>query len=116
MLLITRIPPQEVESQFQFARRGNNPALRAAMEVHEMAFRAARTVVALEAEEVMRLQQVLMDEDAGDALTFLRDVVAEKVNCAQDDTHRPEFEGGIRPEGAHHPPASESHDDSGESG
>ena len=80
-----------------------------------MAFKAVRTVVALEAEEVMRLQGVLMDEDAGEALVFLRDVVGEKVSCAQDDTHRPEFEGGIRPERAHHRRASESHDDSGES-
>ena len=81
-----------------------------------MAFRAVRTVLALEAEEVMRLQGVLMDEDGEEALSFLRDVIGEKVSCAQDDTHRPEFEGGIRPERAHHRGASGSHEDSGESG
>ena len=81
-----------------------------------MAFRAVRTVLALEAGEVMRLQGVLMDEDGEDALSFLRDVIGEKVSCAQDDTHRPEFEGGIRPERGHHRGASGSHEDSGESG
>ena len=81
-----------------------------------MAFRAVRTVLALEAGEVMRLQGVLMDEAGEEALSFLRDVIGEKVSCAQDDTHRPEFEGGIRPERGHHRGASGSHEDSGESG
>ncbi len=81
-----------------------------------MAFKATRTVIALEAEEMVRLQEILMDQDPKEAVAFLRDVIGEKVRCAQDDSHRPEFEGGIRPELVHHPPARGTHDDPGESG
>jgi len=28
-------------------------------------------------------------------------VIAEKVRCAQDDSHRPEFEGGVRLQESH---------------
>jgi len=62
-----------------------------------MAFQATRTVVTLEAQDLVRLQEILIDEDANEAVAFLRDVIGEKVRCAQDDSHRPEFEGGIRP-------------------
>jgi len=81
-----------------------------------MTFKAVKTVVTLEAQEMVRLQEVLMDEDAKGALTFLQDVIGEKILCAQDDSHRPEFEGGIRPERTHHRRVAETHEESGESG
>ena len=74
-----------------------------------MAFKATRTVVSLEPGDLIRLQEILMDGDASGAFGFLRDVIAEKVACAQDDTHRPEFEGGIRPRQASHRSAHEAH-------
>jgi len=61
------------------------------------------------------MQQVLMDEDQQEALTFLRDVIGEKIRCAQEESHRPEFEGGVpiqevhkRSTGAGHPKSGES--------
>jgi hypothetical protein len=80
-----------------------------------MAFKAQTTVVTLHGDDLIRLQQILMDEDQQEALLFLRDVVGEKIRCAQEDSHRPEFEGGItiqeahkRSKGAGHPTDSES--------
>ena len=86
-----------------------------------MTFKATRTVVSLDAEDIVRLQEVLMDEDGEGALAFLREVIGEKVRCAQDDSHRPEFEGGIRLQETHklsrgpaHPAPKES--EAGDSG
>ena len=81
-----------------------------------MAFKATKTAISLEAEDLIRLQGILMDDDKEEALAFLRDVVGEKIGCAQDDTHRPDFEGGIRPERAHHRRVGETHSDSGKPG
>ena len=67
-----------------------------------MAFKATRTVVSLDPPDLIRLQEILMDEDQAAALGFLRDVIGEKIQCAQDDTHRPDFEGGIRTQESHH--------------
>lgn len=67
-----------------------------------MAFKATRTVVSLDPQDLVRLQEVLMDEDREAALAFLREVIGEKVRCAQDDSHRPEFEGGVRLQETHH--------------
>jgi hypothetical protein len=67
-----------------------------------MAFKATRTVVSLDPEDLVRLQEVLMDEDKEAGLAFLREVIGEKVRCAQDQSHKPEFEGGIRPQETHH--------------
>jgi len=66
-----------------------------------MSFKAARTVIALEPTELVQLQQILMDDDQPAALAFLREVIGEKIKCAQDDSHRPEFEGGIRLQASH---------------
>ena len=60
-----------------------------------MAFRATRTVVSLEPKEMLQLQEILMDDDKEQALSFLRDVIGEKVRCAQEESHKPEFDGGI---------------------
>jgi len=60
-----------------------------------MPFRPIRTVLALEADEVARLEDVLMDGDGEEALAYLREVIGRKLRVAQDDSHRPEFEGGI---------------------
>jgi len=80
-----------------------------------MAIKAKTTVVTLQAEDLIEMQQILMDEDQQEALTFLRDVIGEKIRCAQDESHRPEFEGGIRFQethkratGAGHPVEDES--------
>jgi hypothetical protein len=80
-----------------------------------MAFKATRTVVSLEPEDLMRLQEILIDEDPNGALAFLRDVIADKVRCAQDESHRPEFEGGLRLHQAPHRSAREAHDRGGSS-
>jgi hypothetical protein len=61
-----------------------------------MSLRPQPTVVPLEAEDVVALQEILVDRDAEAALEFLRTVVAEKVRRRQEDSHRPPFEGGIR--------------------
>lgn len=74
-----------------------------------VAFRPTKTVVTLDPRDIVSLQEVLMDEDAEGALAFLRDVVGEKIRCAQDETHRPTFEGGIRMERAHQPPKETGH-------
>lgn len=81
-----------------------------------MAFKARTTVVTLEAERVMALQQILMDEDETGALEFLRDVIGEKIQCAQDDSHRPEFEGGVRLQESHQRSKGAGHLPEGESG
>ena len=81
-----------------------------------MTFKAARTVITLDGQDLVQLQEILMDEDREQAISFLRDVIGEKIRCAQDDSHRPEFEGGIRPDRAHHPRPAEAHEDSGEAG
>ena len=74
-----------------------------------MAFRAQRTVITLDEDDLLHLQEVLIDEDATGALTFLRDVVGEKVRCAQAETHKPEFEGGTGKEGVHYLQKGEGH-------
>ncbi|NIM04829.1 MAG: hypothetical protein GTO55_02660 [Armatimonadetes bacterium] len=67
-----------------------------------MAFKAIKTVVTLGADDLVRLQEILMDEDKEEAVAFLRDVIGEKVRCAQVETHRPEFEGGTGKEPSHY--------------
>jgi len=74
-----------------------------------MAFKAARAVITLEGEDIVRLQEILMDEVAPEALVFLRDVIGEKVRCAQAESHRPEFEGGTGREGVHYLQKDERH-------
>ena len=74
-----------------------------------MALRATRTVVTLEGDDVLRLQEILIDEDLEAALGFLRDVVGAKVGCAQAESHRPEFEGGTGREGVHYLQKGEGH-------
>lgn len=61
-----------------------------------MAIRAVTTVITFSPEDLMALQQILMDEDREAAFAFLRDTPGGKIARAQDDSHRPEFEGGIR--------------------
>jgi len=67
-----------------------------------MAFKARRTVISLDPPDIMQLQEVLMDEDGSAALAFLNEVIGDKLRCAQDDSHRPDFEGGIRAQESHH--------------
>jgi hypothetical protein len=74
-----------------------------------MAFKAVKTVVALEPQELLALQQILMDEDREEALAFLRDVIGGKLTCAQAETHRPAFEGGSGKEGVHYLQKGEGH-------
>lgn len=81
-----------------------------------MALKAARTVVTLDPAELIRLQEILMDGDEKAALAFVQDVIAEKVRCAQTESHKPEFEGGTGDELAHHLQKGEGHPDVGESG
>jgi len=60
-----------------------------------------RTVVVLEAEDIGRLKQIIVDEDQGEALSFLIYVIDQKVQCAQAETHKPTFEGGTGESPAH---------------
>ncbi len=66
-----------------------------------MAIRAVTTVITLLPYDLMAIQQVLMDGDKEGAFAFLRDTIGEKIACAQDESHRPEFEGGIRIQEVH---------------
>jgi len=70
-------------------------------EVSTMAIRAVTTVITLLPHDLMAIQQVLMDGDKEGALAFLRETIGEKIACAQDASHRPEFEGGIRVQEVH---------------
>ena len=81
-----------------------------------MAFKAVKTVITLGAEDLLRLQEVLMDADGLEALSFLNDVVGEKVRCAQIESHRPAFEGETGDSPAHFMQKGEGHPDTGESG
>ena len=81
-----------------------------------MTFKTAKTVITLEGQDLVKLQEVLMDSDKEGALTFLRDVVGEKVTCAQAESHRPQFEGGTGDSLAHHLQQGEVHPDVGEAG
>jgi len=74
-----------------------------------MTFNAVKTVLTLEAKDLVRLQEILIDENQEDALTFLREVIEEKVRCAQAETHRPEFEGGTGKEAVHYLQKGEGH-------
>ena len=74
-----------------------------------MAFKAARTVVTLEAKDLVRLQEILMDGDEKEALAFAQDVIGEKVRCAQTESHKPQFEGGSGSEPAHYLQKGEGH-------
>ena len=74
-----------------------------------MSFKATKTVITLEAADLVRLQEILMDEDQPGAAEFLRDVIGEKVRCAQAESHRPEFEGGTGKEPAHYLQQGEGH-------
>jgi hypothetical protein len=74
-----------------------------------MAFKATRTVVTLEPRDVLRLQEILMDEDAKEAFAFVQDVIGEKIRCAQVESHKTQFEGGTGDEVAHHLQKGEGH-------
>jgi hypothetical protein len=81
-----------------------------------MAFRTNRTVITLDGPDLIRLQEVLMDADAEAALAFAREVVAQKVECAQTESHHPAFEGDTGNTPAHFTQKGEGHPDTGESG
>lgn len=81
-----------------------------------MAFKATKTVITLGGRDLVRLQELLMDGDSEGALSFLKDVVAEKVRCAQVESHRPAFEGETGESPAHYTQKGEGHPDTGDSG
>ena len=81
-----------------------------------MSLKAMRTVVTLEAAELVRLQDILMDGDEKEAFAFLQDVIGERVRCAQVESHKPQFEGGTGDEVAHYLQKGEGHPDVGEAG
>ena len=81
-----------------------------------MAFKTTKTVITLGGQDLVRLQELLMDGDREGALTFLNDVVAEKVRCAQVESHRPAFEGETGKSPAHYMQKGEGHPDTGDSG
>ncbi len=79
-----------------------------------MVLKSDRTVVTLEDKDLLSLQQILMDGDSEQALVFLQEVIAEKVQCAQAESHRPAFEGGTGREGVHYLQKGEGHSKSSE--
>jgi hypothetical protein len=81
-----------------------------------MAFKTTKTVITLGGQDLVRLQEILMDGDDTGALTFLKDVVAEKIICAQVDSHRPAFEGETGESLGHYLQKGEGHPDMSESG
>ena len=81
-----------------------------------MALKATKTVITLGGRDLVRLQELLMDGDSEGALSFLKDVVAEKVRCAQVESHRPAFEGETGESPAHYTQKGEGHPDTGDSG
>jgi hypothetical protein len=81
-----------------------------------MALKASKTVISLGGKDLLRLQEILMDGDGEEALSFLNDVVAEKVRCAQTESHRPAFEGETGDSAAHFLQKGEGHPETGDSG
>ena len=81
-----------------------------------MALKATKTVITLGGRDLVRLQELLMDGDSEGALSFLKEVVAEKVRCAQVESHRPAFEGETGESPAHYTQKGEGHPDTGDSG
>ena len=81
-----------------------------------MAIKATRTVITLTGNDLMRLEEILIDEDAQGALGYLRDVITEKVTCAQAESHKPQFEGGEGDATAHYLQKGEGHPEVGETG
>jgi hypothetical protein len=81
-----------------------------------MSLKATRTVITLGGKDLVRLQEILMDGEAEEALSFLNDVVAEKVRCAQIESHRPAFEGETGDSPAHFMQKGEGHPETGETG
>jgi hypothetical protein len=81
-----------------------------------MAIKATRTVITLTEGDLVRLEEILIDEDAPGALGYLRDVIGEKVTCAQAESHRPTFEGGGGEVAAHYLQQPDGHPEVGETG
>jgi len=81
-----------------------------------MSFKTTKTVITLEGKDLVRLQELLIDADGEEALKYLDEVVADKVRCAQTDSHRPSFEGDTRKTPAHYLQKGEGHPDMGDSG
>ncbi len=81
-----------------------------------MTIKATRTVITLTEGDLVRLEEVLVDGDSQAALAYLRDVIAEKITCAQAESHRPTFEGGAGDVLAHHLQKGEGHVETGETG
>jgi len=81
-----------------------------------MAIKAARTVITLTEGDLVRLEEILIDGDAQGALAYLRDVITEKVTCAQTQSHKPTFEGGEGDVTAHYLQKGEGHPEVGETG
>ena len=81
-----------------------------------VAFKATDTVITMHGRDLVRLQEILIDGDEKGALSYLNDVIAEKLTCAQTESHRPAFEGGEGDVTAHYLQKGEGHPDAGETG
>jgi hypothetical protein len=60
-----------------------------------------KTVITLEAQDVQQLEEIILDEDKDQALKFLIEVIDQKVQCAQAETHKTAIEGGRGESAAH---------------
>ena len=59
------------------------------------------TVITLQANDIQQLAEIIMDEDKEQALVFLSDVIDQKVQCAQSETHKTAIEGETGESPAH---------------
>jgi len=64
-------------------------------------FKMQRTAISLEPDDVMSLAAIVTDEDKDEALKFVREVIAAKVECAQAPGHHTAFEGDTGHSPAH---------------
>lgn len=65
-------------------------------------FKMQRTAISLEPDDVMSLAAIVTDEDKDEALKFVREVIAAKVECAQTPGHHTAFEGETGHSAAHY--------------
>jgi len=65
-------------------------------------FKMQRTAISLEADDIMRLAAIVTDQDKDEALAFVREVIASKLECAQAASHHTAFEGDVGHSPAHY--------------
>jgi hypothetical protein len=65
-------------------------------------FKMQRTTISLESDDILRLAAIVTDEDEDEALKFVQEVIASKIECAQAARHHTAFEGDSGHSPAHY--------------